>query len=393
MEHAAAQVAKQAARAKHLQSFVDRFRAKATKARQAQSRLKMLERMERETISVERDDPTIRLRFPSPGPLKPPIVALQGASVGYAPGAPILRRLDLRLDPEDRVALVGANGNGKSTLAKLLAGRLQAETGTVLRAPKLEVGFFAQHQIEDMRPARSAFQHLADALPKELPEQIRNRLGGFGFSGDKADLPVGDLSGGERARLNFALVTCHRPALLILDEPTNHLDIPAREALVDAINDFEGAVVLVTHDLHLIELAIDRLWLVADGGVAVFDGDVDEYRRLVLSERARGETDGGRARGGAGAAPSAKDQRRAAADRRLALAPLRNRAMATEKELARLSAERGRLEAELADPALYADAARATALAKRRGEVAAALATAEEAWLAAAEALEAAERG
>ncbi|MFO0294170.1 MAG: ABC-F family ATP-binding cassette domain-containing protein [Rhodospirillales bacterium] len=396
IEQATAQAARQAARARHLQSFVDRFRAKATKARQAQSRLKMLERLERESVDIERDDPAIRLRFPSPGPLKPPLIALEAASVGYAPGKPILRRLGLRLDPEDRVALVGANGNGKSTLAKLLAGRLAPEDGAMLRAPRLEVGFFAQHQIEDMRPARSAFQHLADALPRETPERIRARLGAFGFSGDKADLPVQDLSGGERARLNFALVTCHNPALLILDEPTNHLDIPSREALVDAINDFEGAVVLVTHDLHLIELAMDRLWLVADGGVVPFDGDVEEYRRLVLSQRAaRGEDGPSRADGPAPeqAAPSSRDQRRAAADRRLALAPLRNRARDAEKDLARISAERDRLEAELADPALYADATRAAALARRRGELAAALAAAEETWLAAAEALEAAERG
>jgi ATP-binding cassette subfamily F protein 3 len=391
MEHAAAQAAKQAVRAKHLQSFVDRFRAKATKARQAQSRLKMLERLERESVSVERDDPAVRLSFPSPGQLKPPLIALEGVSVGYTPGAPILKRLNLRLDPEDRIALVGANGNGKSTLAKLLAGRLAAEAGNVLRAPKLEVGFFAQHQIEDMRPARSAFQHLGEVLPRDLPEQLRARLGAFGFSGDKADLPVGELSGGERARLNFALVTCNKPSLLILDEPTNHLDIPSREALVDAINAFEGAVVLVTHDLHLIELAIDRLWLVADGAVTIFDGDVEEYRRLVLSERARGD-DGAARKNGEGAAVSARDQRRAAADKRLALAPLRNRARDAEKELARLSAERKRLETELGDPAVYADAARAAALARRQGEVATALDAAEEAWLAAAEALEAAER-
>jgi ATP-binding cassette subfamily F protein 3 len=391
MEHAAAQASRQAARARHLQSFVDRFRAKASKARQAQSRIKMLEKLESQRIDLERDDPAIRLRFPTPTELRPPLISMEGASVGYAPGAPILRRLDLRLDPDDRIALVGANGNGKSTLAKLLSGRLAPLSGMVNRAPKLEVGFFAQHQIEEMRPGRTAFHHLSDALPREAPEQIRARLGAFGFSGDKADLPVGELSGGERARLNFALVTCNRPSLLILDEPTNHLDIPSREALVDAINEFEGAVVLVTHDLHLIELAIDRLWLVADGGVTIFDGDVEEYRRLVLSERARGD-DGAARKGGDGATVSARDQRRAAADKRLALAPLRNRARDAEKELARLSAERQRLETELGDPTVYADAARAAALARRRGEIATALDAAEEVWLSAAEALEAAER-
>ncbi len=397
MEHAQAQAAKQAAHAKHLQSFVDRFRAKATKARQAQSRLKMLEKLERETISIERDDPAIRLAFPSPGELKPPLIAIEGASVGYTPGKPILRRLNLRLDPDDRVALVGANGNGKSTLAKLLSGRLQPQDGTANRAPKLEVGFFAQHQIEEMRPGRTAYQHMADVLPRFLPEQIRARLGAFGFSGDKADLPVSELSGGERARLNFALITAHKPSLLILDEPTNHLDIPSREALVDAINDFAGAVVLVTHDLHLIELTMDRLWLVADGAVKTFDGDVEEYRRLVLGERGqRGDAasrNESSARAGGDAAQSAKDQRRAAAERRQLLAPLRNRAKALEKELARLTAERDALERELADPALYADAARAAALARKRGELAAAVERAEESWLAVAEELENAERG
>ena len=392
MEHAAAQASRQAARARHLQSFVDRFRAKASKARQAQSRIKMLEKLESQRIDLERDDPAIRLRFPTPTELRPPLISMEGASVGYAPGAPILRRLDLRLDPDDRIALVGANGNGKSTLAKLLSGRLAPLSGMVNRAPKLEVGFFAQHQIEEMRPGRTAFHHLSDALPREAPEQIRARLGAFGFSGDKADLPVGELSGGERARLNFALVTCNRPSLLILDEPTNHLDIPSREALVDAINDFEGAVVLVTHDLHLIELSMDRLWLVADGGVKSFDGDVEEYRALVLGDRAARGDQASRAAREEGQPASARERRAAAAGRRQALAPLRNGARAAEKEVATLDAERARLEAQLADPALYADAARATALARRRGEVASALAAAEERWLALAEELEKAER-
>ena len=392
MEHAAAQASRQAARARHLQSFVDRFRAKASKARQAQSRIKMLEKLESQRIDLERDDPAIRLRFPTPTELRPPLISMEGASVGYAPGAPILRRLDLRLDPDDRIALVGANGNGKSTLAKLLSGRLAPLSGMVNRAPKLEVGFFAQHQIEEMRPGRTAFHHLSDALPREAPEQIRARLGAFGFSGDKADLPVGELSGGERARLNFALVTCNRPSLLILDEPTNHLDIPSREALVDAINDFEGAVVLVTHDLHLIELSMDRLWLVADGGVKSFDGDVEEYRALVLGDRSARGDQASRAAREEGQPASARERRAAAAGRRQALAPLRNGARAAEKEVATLDAERARLEAQLADPALYADAARATALARRRGEVASALAAAEERWLALAEELEKAER-
>jgi len=392
MEQAAAQASRQAARARHLQSFVDRFRAKASKARQAQSRIKMLEKLEGQRVDLERDDPAIRLRFPAPAELRPPLISMEGASVGYAPGAPILRRLDLRLDPDDRIALVGANGNGKSTLAKLLSGRLAPLSGIVNRAPRLEVGFFAQHQIEDMRPARTAFQHLCEALPRELPEQVRARLGGFGFSGDKADLAVGELSGGERARLNFALVTCNKPSLLILDEPTNHLDIPSREALVDAINEFEGAVVLVTHDLHLIELSMDRLWLVADGGVKSFDGDVEEYRALVLGDRSARGDQATRAAREEAPAVSARERRAAAAGRRQALAPLRNAARDAEKDVARLDAERASLEAQLADPALYADAARAATLARRRGEVTSALAAAEERWLALAEELEKAGR-
>jgi len=386
MEHAAAQATKQAVRAKHLQSFVDRFRAKASKARQAQSRIKMLERMERDAVSVERDDPAIRLRFPSPGPLKPPLITMEAASVGYTPGQPILKRLNLRLDPDDRIALVGANGNGKSTLAKLLSGRMKQETGSVQRSPKLEVGFFAQHQIEEMRVGRTAFQHLEERLRRETPEQLRARLGAFGFSGPKANLPVGELSGGERARLNFALITANKPSLLIFDEPTNHLDIPSREALVDAINEFGGAVVLVTHDLHLIELTMDRLWLVADGGVTSFEGDVEQYRKLVLGER------GARAGGKRSAGDPFKEQRRATAARQQQLTPLRDQAKVAEAELTRLTVEQTRIAAEFAAPGLYADAARTAALTKRRGEIAAAVATAEAKWLAIAEQLEAAEQ-
>jgi ATP-binding cassette subfamily F protein 3 len=388
--NATALAARQAAARAHLQAFVDRFRAKASKARQAQSRLKMIERLDRSAITIERDAAAIRLGFPAPLELKPPLIAIERATVGYAAGQPVLRRLDLRLDPDDRIALLGANGNGKSTLAKLLAGRLDAEAGEVRRAPRLEVGFFAQHQIEEMHPARSALQHLQELLPKATAEELRTRLGAFGFSGDKADLAVGELSGGERARLNFALITAGRPGLLILDEPTNHLDIPSREALVDAINDFPGAVVLVTHDLHLIELTMDRLWLVASGTVQAYDGDVDEYRRWVLSERGRGGESERRAR--EESSPSLKDQRRAAVERRTHLAPLRKAARAAEAELARLAAERDRLEAALADGATYADAARAAKLVRERGEIAAALVRAEARWLEAAETLEAAEK-
>src|SRR6266481_2537342 len=271
---------RQAAERQRMQAFVDRFRAKASKARQAQSRVKALARLE--PIVLSATEPPPRIRFPDPPDLRPPLIALDRVSTGYVPGEPVLSRLDLRLDPDDRIALIGANGNGKTTFARLLAGRLAPFAGEITRSPKLACGFFAQHQIEEMRPEASAYDHLAALLPDVLPEAVRARLGAFGFGQEKAFLPVADLSGGERARLNLALVTHAAPALLILDEPTNHLDIESREVLVQAINEFPGAVVLVSHDEHLLELIADRLWLVADGTVRPFDGDLEDYRRLVL---------------------------------------------------------------------------------------------------------------
>src|SRR6516164_1311593 len=263
-----------------LQTFVDRFRAKATKARQAQSRLKSLARLAPLVLPAE--GATAQIAFPDPPHLNPPLISLDRVAVGYVPGKPVLSRLDLRLDPDDRIALLGANGNGKTTLARLLAGRLAPMTGRVTRSPKLVCGFFAQHQIEDMRPEASPFDHLSALMHDAEPESVRARLGRFGFGQEKAFISVGDLSGGERARLNLALVTHDAPSLLILDEPTNHLDIEAREALVEAVNDFPGAVVLVSHDWHLLELVADRLWLVADGTAHPFDGDLEDYERLLL---------------------------------------------------------------------------------------------------------------
>src|SRR5271169_4365020 len=300
-----------------MQAFVDRFRYKASKARQAQSRLKALARLE--PIVLPAEEPPARIAFPDPIQLNPPLIAVEGAAVGYVPGKPVLSRLDLRLDPDDRIALLGANGNGKTTLARLLAGRLAPMAGRVTRSPKLACGFFAQHQIEEMRPDESAFDHLSTLMPDDAPEAVRARLGRFGFGQDKAFVAVRDLSGGERARLNLALVTYHAPALLILDEPTNHLDIEAREALVQAINDFAGAVVLVTHDWHLLELVAERLWLVADGTVRPFAGDLGDYRQRVL-ERA-GTEDGERS--SEPQSGSRRIARRLAAERRRELEPLR----------------------------------------------------------------------
>ena len=369
---------RQEADRQRLQAFVDRFRYKASKARQAQSRVKALARLE--PISLSHAEPPPRIRFPDPLQLRPPLMSLDLVSTGYVTGKPVLSHLDLRLDPDDRVALIGANGNGKTTLARLLAGRLAPFAGEISRSPKLACGFFAQHQIEEMRPEASAFDHLAEAMPDALPEALRARLGSFGFGQEKAFVPVADLSGGERARLNLALVTHAAPALLILDEPTNHLDIESREVLVQAINEFPGAVVLVSHDEHLIELIADWLWLVAEGTVRPFEGDLDDYRRLVL-ERS-GPAEDGRLNGSDGR----RVARRLAAERRRELEPLRRKARQAEETVARLTGEREALDRTLAKP--QGNGMTPTEALKRRAELVRQIERAETDWLAAAEAIE-----
>jgi ATP-binding cassette subfamily F protein 3 len=383
-----AEAKRQDAQRRHMQEFVDRFRYKASKARQAQSRLKALAKLE--PVAMVAEAPPIELRLPEPAQLRPPLISLDQASVGYAAGQPVLSGLDLRLDPDDRVALLGANGNGKTTFARLLGGRLPAMSGEVRRPSKLVTGFFAQHQIEEMRPDESAYDHLAALLPALTPEAIRTRLGGFGFGQDKAFVPVSSLSGGERARLNLALVTHDAPALLILDEPTNHLDMETRESLVEALAEYRGAVVLVSHDWHLVELVADRLWLVEGGTVTAFDGDLDAYRRR-LDERDESEED-------ETARSTERDSKRlarqAAAQRRLALEPLRREAQRAEAAAARLAAEQQALDRALAAPNGSGDAGVTVAEAlKRRADLARRIAEAEAQWLAAEEAIERAAHG
>jgi len=365
----------------HIQSFVDRFRAKASKARQAQSRLKALARLP-QIESIIEEAPT-RFHFPEPARLAPPVLALDRVSVGYD-GVKVLENLSLSVDMDDRIALLGANGNGKSTLAKLLAGRLAPMAGEMRRGPKLRVGYFAQHQTDELVAGESPIDHMARAMPRATPPQVRSQLARFGLDADRAETMVEKLSGGEKARLLLALATRDAPQLLILDEPTNHLDIDAREALIKALADFPGAVLLITHDPHLVELVADRLWLVADGSVRPFDGDIEDYRALLV-EKSRGAGKGD-------ATITRREDRRDRAEARAALAPLRKQAKDAEARIAKLDAERAALEKKLADPALYGPgrAADVTAANTRLAAIARAVAEAEALWVTAHEALEAA---
>ena len=272
---------KQEAARKHLQAFVDRFRAKASKARQAQSRIKMLAKMQ--ALDVPIDKQVAPITLPEPSDASPPLLTMRNAAVGYEKGKPVLAKITWRFDPGDRVALLGQNGNGKSTFAKLLANKLRPMKGEVVRARKWVPGYFAQHQLEELDGTLTPVETLSRINPGLAPEQIRAQLGGLGFSADKALTKAGDLSGGERARLMLALATLDKPNMLILDEPTNHLDIDARAELLNALIDFEGAVILVSHDRRLLDATADRFLLIANGRVEPFDGDLDDYRRFLLS--------------------------------------------------------------------------------------------------------------
>ena len=357
---------KQMAERKHMQAFVDRFRYKASKARQAQSRLKAIARLQ--PIAEITQEHAIPFRFPDPEkPLSPPIIRMEGVSVGYAPGHPVLSHLDLRIDDDDRIALLGQNGNGKSTFAKLVAEKLAPETGAVTRAPKLRIGFFAQHQLDELRPALSAYDHVRALMPGAPEAKVRARTAQMGLTTEKMATAAENLSGGEKARLMMGLAAFGAPNLLILDEPTNHLDIDSREALVHALNDYSGAVILITHDRHLIEACADRLWLVADSTVKPFDGDIEDYRRQVLGIAPAARTEDASPK--PQPSQSQKDARREAAQRREALAPLRKKIKDCERRIEKLRAEIDDFERKLAAPDLYAsDPDGAARLAKARAE-------------------------
>ena len=371
----------------NLQAFVDRWRYKAHSARQAQSRLKALARMQ--PISAMIEDPSRSFHFPNPTELRPPMIVLDGAAVGYVDGAPVLSNLNLRLDPDDRIAFLGRNGNGKTTLARLLSGRLEAMAGSMTASSKLRVGYFAQHQVEELGADGTPIEHMTRLMPDAKPGAVRAQLGRFGFSGDKAELSVGHLSGGERARLALALITRDAPHLLIFDEPTNHLDVDARKALVQALNEYSGAVIIVSHDRHLLALTADRLVVVANGGAKDFAGTLDEYRELVLG----GSNGRPRTNGQPGAKLNRKDARRLAAKEREMTKSLRKAVTDAERKLERLTALLTEIDRALFDETTYEGPEKnltMTELMKKRAEIESALTKAEARWLEANEALESA---
>jgi ATP-binding cassette, subfamily F, member 3 len=363
---------RQEAERRRLQAFVDRFKAKASKARQAQSRVKMLERMKPVAALVTQD--VREISFPPPEKmLSPPIIALDNVSVGYDPKSPVLNRVSLRIDNDDRIALLGANGNGKSTLVKLLANRLPPFSGAVTRADKLSIAYFAQHQLDELNEEGSPYDHIRKLMGDAPEAKVRGRAGAIGFSGKAADTLVKSLSGGEKARLLLGLATFFGPNMIILDEPTNHLDIDSRAALTEAINEFPGAVIMVSHDRYLIEACAERLWIVADHAVTAYDGDLDDYRRMVLS--ARGLRASSRDRTGNG---REKPQREKAEKR----SPLKQRISDAEAEIERINGIIAKIDTALALPDLFTrDPKQAAQLGKARASAAEALRRAEEAWL------------
>ncbi|MBT6191828.1 MAG: ABC-F family ATP-binding cassette domain-containing protein [Tateyamaria sp.] len=373
---AAAMAKKQEARRAHLQSYVDRFRYKADKARQAQSRLKALSRMQ--PISTPQEAGLRRFDFPNPEDLSPPIVHLDGASTGYG-DAPVLSKLSLRIDQDDRIALLGKNGQGKSTLSKFLSDRLPAFTGKITKSTKLRIGYFAQHQVDELFIDETPLDHLRRERPHEGPSRWRARLSGFGLMADQADTLVGKLSGGQKARLSLLLATLDAPHMLILDEPTNHLDIESREALVEALTNYTGAVILVSHDMHLLELVADRLWLVADGTVKPYEDDLEAYRKMLLNDSKPAKLE--------------VEKPKAKRPSRDAILALRSEVRKSEARVTKLNDMRDKLASKLADPGLYEDSklGEMEVWQKKYAEVMQALDRAEAHWLQDLEKLETAQ--
>ncbi len=339
---------KQQAERDKMLKFIERFRANANKAKQAQSRIKALERMDMvNAVAAER---SVTFSFPQPDELPPPVISIANASLGYGNDEPVLKNIDARIDMDDRIALLGANGNGKSTLIKAIAGKLKPKFGSVHQANKVRIGYFSQHQTDELDVNSTPFIEMSRLMKGNAEAGVRSKLGRFGFNKTLQDNRIGDLSGGEKARLLFALISYNAPHVLLLDEPTNHLDIDAREALVKALNSYEGAVVIVSHDPSMVERVADRLWLVQDGKVQAFDGDLESYRQLIIEQR-RQEKKSKKPNKG----PSKKELREQAAARRKQFAPIYKKVEEAEKELSRLNKKKKELETQMAQPDFYDD--------------------------------------
>jgi len=373
-----AQAKKQQAHKAHMQAFVDRFKAKASKAKQAQSRMKAIEKMV--TITPPEEAARKVFTFPQPDELSPPIISIEGGSTGYTEGQPVLSRLNLRIDQDDRIALLGKNGQGKSTLSKLLSNRLVLFEGKAINSSKLRIGFFAQHQVDELIVHETPLQHMISARPGVMQSKLRAQLAGFGLGPDQADTEVGRLSGGQKARLSLLLATLDAPHLLILDEPTNHLDIESREALVEALTRYSGAVILVSHDMHLLSMVADRLWLVSNGTVQPYEDDLEAYRKMLLTVEKPVSKN---------AKPVKEVPKPKRANREDILA-LRSEVRTAEARVTKINEMRDKLAKKLADPALYEKekVGELEVWNKKYAEVMAALERAEAIWMAALEKLE-----
>lgn len=364
----AAMAKKQQARKDHMQSFVDRFKAKASKAKQAQSRLKMIEKMD--MIAAPEEAAKRVFTFPEPEEMAPPIISIEGGTTGYDDTI-VLSKLNLRIDQDDRIALLGKNGQGKSTLSKLLSDRLAMMSGKMVRSNKLRIGYFAQHQVDELFVDETPLQHLQSMRPGVMQSKLRANLAGFGLGPDQAETVVGRLSGGQKARLSLLLATLDAPHLLILDEPTNHLDIESREALVEALTAYTGAVILVSHDMHLLSMVADRLWLVSDGTVTPYEDDLESYRKILLSSDKPSKTK---------SAPSVVKVKKPS---REAILAIRGEVRKSEARVSKLNEMRDKLAKKLADPELYEDSkiGEMEVWQKKYAEVMGALDRAEALWM------------
>ena len=369
---------KQEAHRAHMQQFVDRFKALSSKARQAQSRIKAIEKMD--IVDAVIADRAIKFSFPNPDKIPSPMISINNADVGYVAGKPILKRVNDNIDRDDRIALLGANGNGKSTLIKLIAGKLDVMSGDIFRSQKLRIGYFSQHQTEELDVDSTAYHEMFKLMRQKTPDitepKVRSKLGQFGFSRDLADNKISALSGGEKARLLFAFMSFDAPHLLLLDEPTNHLDIDAREALVQALNAYEGAIVIVSHDPNMVERVADRLWLIKDGTVRDFDGDLDDYRKFTIQSR-RDERKDEKAKKAESEKPA--EPAETIKVKKPAISP--NKLREIEKSMDRLNKERDRLEALMAEPSFYDGSSKIADTQKLYAQVLKDLEMAEECWL------------